>query len=88
MAYGTFTALSQDNTSYYLSFVLFDIQLVQVPQPLCSSIGILSQALGSVDVQDTNRRRRGAERDVGRKERSIFSKEDMKVNKISNFTFF
>lgn len=44
------------STSCYLSFVLFGIQLVQVPQPLCSSIGVLSQPLGSVDVQDTNRK--------------------------------
>lgn len=61
-------------TSCYLSFVLFGIQLVQVPQPLCSSIGVLSQPLGSVDVQDAGRKKRWS-REKQREKRVVNASE-------------
>lgn len=41
----------------YLSLVFFCIKSPYIPQPLRSSIGTLSQSLGSVDVQDADRER-------------------------------
>lgn len=41
----------------YLSLVFFGIEPAHIPQPLCSSIGTLPVPLGSVDVQDADRKK-------------------------------